>query len=95
MPEARRIERPAGEKPTTISFEGRSIEAWAGATVASALAAAGVEAFRHDREGGPRMPFCNMGTCFECTMAVDGRRLTRTCMTVVREGMTVARECPR
>jgi sarcosine oxidase subunit alpha len=47
-----------------------------------------VPAFSH-RNGEPRIPLCNMGTCFECGVTVDGVPLTRSCLTTVRDGMRV------
>lgn len=82
-------------EPLAFDFEGRRIEARPGQTIAAALIAAGVGAFRRDSEGNPRMPFCGMGTCFECTMKVDGESMVRTCMTTVQGGAVVAREAPR
>ena len=78
-----------------FDFEGRQVEARPGQTIAAALIAAGVEASRYDFEGRPRMPFCGMGTCFECTMNVDGESLVRTCMTAARNGAIVCRDAPR
>lgn len=75
----------------TFTFEGRSISAHAGETLATALLAAGVSAFGMTREGQPRMPLCNMGTCLDCAVSVDGRRLVRACLTDVREGLCVTR----
>lgn len=74
-----------------MSFEGTAIPCFEGETIATALLAAGVENFGVTREGTPRAPLCNMGTCFECAVTVDGRPLVRTCLTPARDGMTVQR----
>ena len=61
-----------------------------GETVAAALAAAGITAFRRARNGDARGVFCGMGVCCECLVSVDGRPGERACMTSVRDGMSVA-----
>jgi succinate dehydrogenase/fumarate reductase-like Fe-S protein len=38
--------------------------------------------------GQPRAPFCGMGICQECRVAIDGRRRL-ACQTVCGEGMRV------
>lgn len=80
------VVRPA---PVAIEVDGARIEAYPGESLAAALLAAGVRAFRRARSGEPRGPVCNMGVCFECVVAVDGERDLRACMTPVRDGMRV------
>lgn len=88
-----RWERKPAPRGTTVSFtfEGRSVAAQAGETLAAALLAAGIIGFGATREGRPRMPMCNMGTCFDCAVTVDGQRLVRACLTDVRDGLCVTR----
>ena len=71
-----------------IDVDGTSVPAHPGETVAAALLAAGIRAFR-TTDTGPRGPFCNMGVCFECVVEIDGVRV-RACMTAAREGMRVS-----
>ncbi len=74
----------------TIYFEGRPIQAKEGEPIAAALMNAGVRAFRTTQlRHEPRGLFCAMGRCSDCMMIVDGQPNTRTCVTPVREGMTV------
>ena len=80
--------RPTGP-PVRLSFDGREIEALPGETVAAALAASGIIAVRQTRSGAPRGPFCGMGVCFDCLVAVDGRPSQRACLTKVAAGMDV------
>jgi predicted molibdopterin-dependent oxidoreductase YjgC len=75
----------------SFTFEGREITTHEGETLAAALLAAGIAAFGATREGSARMPLCNMGTCFDCALVVDGQRLVRGCLTDVREGLCVTR----
>ncbi|MCM3657972.1 (2Fe-2S)-binding protein [Agromyces mediolanus] len=84
---ATRLPSERGE-PAEITVDGRPVACFAGETVATAMLAAGVPAFSH-RNGEPRIPLCNMGTCFECGVTVDGVPLTRSCLTTVRDGMRV------
>ncbi|UYQ72261.1 (2Fe-2S)-binding protein [Pelagibacterium flavum] len=75
----------------TITFEGRAIRVPAGLNVAAALLAGGVHNFRSSVVGGsPRAPYCMMGVCFECLVEIDGVPARQSCLTPVREGMTVS-----
>src|SRR5439155_26405653 len=72
----------------TIVFEGRPIGCRPGDTVAAALLDAGELACRLTAAGDARGVFCGMGVCHECVVVVDGNP-ARSCMTAVRDGMTV------
>lgn len=81
------------EAPVRLTWEGEEILAAPGDSVAAALLAAGVEAFRSTPvSGAPRGPYCMMGACFECLVVVDGRSAVQACMTEVRDGMIVRRQ---
>ena len=72
-----------------ISVDGRTLEAFAGESLAAALLAAGRRELRASpRAGTPRGVFCLMGTCQECLVRVDGARAL-ACQTPVRVGMRV------
>ncbi len=74
----------------TITFDGRSLQARAGQTVAAALAGAGVRSWRTTRHHSrPRGLFCGIGICFDCLVTVDDRPGQRACLVPVRDGMTV------
>ncbi len=88
----------------TIHVDGRAIPAVAGEPIASALIAAGILTFRRTQAAQePRGYFCGIGLCSDCMMVVDGVPNVRTCVTPVRDGMTVttqhgfapAEEAPR
>jgi len=87
---ARRVEngfeRP---RPVTIDVDGETVTAYPGESIACALLAAGWRAFRRTKTGALRAPFCNMGVCFECVVAVDGVEDLRACLLPVRSGMTI------
>ena len=65
----------------TIYFDGQPIPARAGEPIAATL----MTAKRHE----PRGIFCAIGRCTDCMMIVDGVPNTRTCVTLVRDGMQV------
>jgi len=73
----------------SLSLEGRAVPAEPGQTVAAALIAAGFRVCRLTESGEARGVFCGMGVCQECVMTICGER-QRACMTLVRDGMTVA-----
>ncbi len=73
-----------------FSFQGRSIEAFAGDTFGSALYASGrtllSRSFKYHR---PRGILCCRGHCANCMMTVDGTPNVRVCETPVRDGAVV------
>ncbi|MCW3474226.1 FAD-dependent oxidoreductase [Limobrevibacterium gyesilva] len=85
--------RPVARQ-VTIHFEGRPVPALEGETVAAALSAAGIVAFRHTPTGAPRGLFCGMGACFDCVVTVDGQIGRRACLEKVADGMAVTGAMP-
>lgn len=81
---------PNGDAITFV-VDGELLTAVAGDTIASALMALGRQGFTSARDGAPRGIFCGMGTCFDCTVTVDGQRGARACVTLVAEGMRVSK----
>ena len=77
--------------PETVSVcvNGASVTVPAGAMVSTAVALAGVSAFRRSVSGGPRGPLCGMGICFECRVTIGGAPHQRACMTLCWPGMEV------
>ncbi|WP_341954261.1 (2Fe-2S)-binding protein [Salinibacterium sp. TMP30] len=88
MPRSTRIPIKRGV-PVTVNFEGTPVECCLGETIAVALLASGHDEFGTTRDGAPRQPLCNMGTCFDCAVTVDGAPLVRACLTPVADGMDV------
>ena len=80
--------RPAGET-LRFQFDGREIEALAGETIAAALSAAGIVAFRKSPTGTDRGLYCGIGACQECVVTVDGKIGQRACMEKAADGMIV------
>lgn len=75
-----------------FEFEGRSISAWPGETVAAALIASGHYNLRTAEDDSNRGLLCGTGVCWECRCVVDGLPNSRACMTEVKPGMVVHRQ---
>ncbi|GLW59184.1 (2Fe-2S)-binding protein [Kitasatospora phosalacinea] len=74
----------------TVLFDGRPVPALPGQTLAAALWADGVLAWRTTRGGGrPRGAFCGIGQCFDCLATVNGRPNQRLCLLPAEHGDTV------
>lgn len=82
----------AARSPTTIRFDGETMPAYEGESVAAALTAAGRLTLRRTRDNQPRGVFCGIGVCHDCLVTVDGRSNVRACMAVVRSGMDIRSE---
>lgn len=85
---ARRLPGPRGDREEIIVND-LEVVAYDGETIAAAMLAAGIDAFRWDPSGAPRAPLCNMGSCYECTVDVVGMGQVRACLTTVANGMRV------
>jgi predicted molibdopterin-dependent oxidoreductase YjgC len=85
----------------TVLIDGKPVEAQQGDSVAAAMLAAGRMVSRKSPVGGAvRGPYCLMGVCFECLVAVDGVPNRQACMVAVHDGMRIEtgqgkREFPR
>ena len=76
-----------------FTFDGETINAYEGETIAVALLAPGQRTLRHtDRYGQPRGLFCNIGVCHECLVWIDGRSNQRACQFLVSDGIEVRKE---
>ena len=74
----------------TFTFDGGSVSAYTGETVAAALLAHGKRTLRTTaRRDEPRGAFCLIGVCFDCLVRVDGRPNVRACQQPVRDGLRV------
>lgn len=81
------------EVSVAFTFEGRTMTAIRGDSIAAALLAAGETVFRVTPVSGvERGPFCMMGICFECLVEVDGVKNRQACMLSVADGMSVRRQ---
>ncbi len=85
--------RPTGDR-LVFHFDEAAISALAGETIAAALSAAGILAYRRTGTGAPRGLHCGMGACYDCVVTVDGRIGQRACMTKVADGTVVTGAVP-
>ena len=77
-------------RQVSFNFDGKEIEGYEGEPIAAALKVAGVMVHRYtQKEHKPRGIFCAIGRCTDCVMIVDGVPNVRTCITPLKEGMTV------
>lgn len=84
-----RIHDPHRAAAVELFLDGRRYVAHAGESVAAALFAAGVKSLRASpRLKQPRGMFCLMGSCQECLVMIDGRRVL-ACQTPVANGMHI------
>lgn len=72
-----------------LTVNGVVVAAPADAMVSTAVALAGVTAFRKSVSGAPRAPLCGMWICFECCVTIDGRQHCRGCQVTCQPGMEV------
>jgi sarcosine oxidase, subunit alpha len=83
-------ERIARERVIRFTFDGKTVEAYQGDTIGSALYAAGrrtfSRSFKYHRRRGL---FCCAGQCPNCIVSVDGAPGARACIEPVSEGMRV------
>ena len=80
-----------GRKEVTIEFEGKTLRAYEGESLAAAIYAAGYNVFRWTPKlGRPRGPFCMVGKCGSCMVEVNGLAV-RSCITPVKQGMKIKR----
>lgn len=87
--ETMRIDKTGGAATVRFLFDGRPVRARHGESVAAALFASGTKTLRTSpRNGAPRGMFCLMGSCQECLVIVDDRRVL-ACRTTATDGMRV------
>jgi predicted molibdopterin-dependent oxidoreductase YjgC len=86
----RSLEKRPPEASISFRFDGRTIAAAPGQTIAAALLSAGQLASRRSSRGDAMHgPYCLMGACFECLVDIEGMGKCQSCMTPVRDGMDV------
>ena len=73
-----------------FTFDGESISAITGQSVAAALLAANQRALRKTRfNNNDRGVFCGIGVCFDCLVVIDGITNQRACLIEAKPGMKV------
>ena len=71
-------------------FEGETLYATKGQTVAAALLVNQELVTRHTRAlGKPRGIFCGIGICFDCLLVINGVMNQRSCLVEISEGMVI------
>ncbi len=81
---------PSSKAALSFNFNGKTVQAFEGQTVAQALVAANLRTCRTTPvTGSPRAPFCLMGLCFDCLVTIDGRQNRQACLVPVTSGMHV------
>jgi len=93
--------REAGAR-VTFTFDGRPIEAIAGESIASALAAHGLLGFSEPHPASATHTvrpartglYCGMGACFACVVTINGRAGQRACLAKVEGGEKVRSTLP-
>jgi D-hydroxyproline dehydrogenase subunit gamma len=73
----------------TVAVNGAPVAVPQGATVAVAMAIAGVPC-RTSVSGEPRGPLCGMGICFECRVTINGIAHCRSCQTECAPEMKIS-----
>jgi sarcosine oxidase subunit alpha len=82
-----------GAGAARFTFNGRSVTARAGQSIAAALLEAGVTTLtRSSKYRRPRGIYCADGHCPNCMLRVDGTPHVRTCMVPARDGLVVESE---
>jgi sarcosine oxidase subunit alpha len=80
-------------KELKFTFDGKTMKAYEGETVAMALYRSGIDIFSESPKlHRPRGMFCAIGKCSSCMMRVNGIPNVRTCILPVREEMVVEKQ---
>jgi sarcosine oxidase subunit alpha len=86
----RRLAEATRRPAVSVFVDGRRVPAHEGDSVAAAMLAAGhIVSRRTAVAGAARAPYCLMGICFECLVAIDGVGNRQACMVAVRDGMRI------
>jgi hypothetical protein len=78
-----------GPSDMTVVVNGVETGAWNGETVASVLLRVPGSARISPINGERRLPYCQMGVCFDCLAIVDGTASTQSCLVAVAPGMRI------
>jgi hypothetical protein len=79
------------DDPVQVTVDGVPRSGRRGETVAALLLRHGLIPSRHTASGAARAPYCLMGACFECVVAIDELQNVQACLTVLRDGMAIRR----
>jgi predicted molibdopterin-dependent oxidoreductase YjgC len=85
--------RPRDERTTQVglTFDGQSLRAHCGQTIAAVLLNNGIRSWRTTRRNSaPRGMFCGIGVCFDCLVTLNNAPNVRACVTEVADGDVVS-----
>ena len=83
------LDSPEKQCAITVLVNGVPTAAWKGETVASVVMRVPDAGRRSPISGQLRLPYCQMGVCFECLVVVDGVPSTQGCLVPVVAGMRI------
>lgn len=84
------VESDENERMVRFSFNNDEMTGYEGEPIAAALMANGITAIRVcEVTGEPRGVYCGIGHCYECRAEVDGVPNVRTCLSPLRQNMSV------
>jgi succinate dehydrogenase/fumarate reductase-like Fe-S protein len=75
-------------KAVEFVFNGITVKAFEGETIATALLGANILSTKLSIDGYPRGPVCLMGSCQECAVRIGGRKML-ACLTKVAQSLEV------
>jgi len=85
------LDNTQAEDEVSFTFDGATITARSGMSVAAALLCNGFTAIRSTPvSGSARGPFCMMGACYDCLVSIDGVSV-QACQVLVADGLVVSR----
>ena len=80
-------------KKIEFTFNHQKVYGYEGDTIASALHALGIKHLSDSiHKKRPRGFYCAIGNCASCNMVVDGVPNVRTCITPLKEGVSVVKQ---
>ncbi len=85
------LDKTNPDNEVSFTFDGNSVSAQYGMSVAAALFYNGITAIRSTPvSGSARGPFCMMGACYDCLVLIDGVTV-QACQIPVADGLVVSR----
>lgn len=72
-----------------VFVNGVQTPAWSGETVASVMLRVPGAGRTTVVNNKPRLPYCQMGVCFDCLAVVDGVASTQGCLVPLQPGMRI------
>ncbi len=85
-----RLQQVQRREASNVRIDGRPVAAYLGETVATVLMSAGHRRlFEVEPPYPPSRVYCNMGTCMQCLVTVNGVHNVRACQTPVEPDMEI------